>query len=225
MTVIAIDGPAASGKSSTALAVARRLGARHLDSGALYRGLTAVALELPLRAPGAILASAERRGLTLREEGGEVVPFLDGEPAEPVIRSPAVNAAVSEVSAMPEVRDWVNARLREAAARAGLVVLDGRDIGTAVFPEAPVKVFLTATPEARARRRLAQRRDAAAEADVAREAASLAERDWKDSHRAVAPLRQADDAVLLDTTHLSFEQQVTAIADLARQRLKLIADS
>lgn len=225
MTVIAIDGPSASGKSSTALAVARRLGARHLDSGALYRGLTAVALELPLRVPAAILASAERRGLTLREEGGGVVPFLDGEPAEPVIRSAAVNAAVSEVSAMPEVRDWVNARLREAAGRAGLVVLDGRDIGTAVFPEAPVKVFLTATPEARARRRLAQRGGAVAEADVPREAAILAERDWKDSHRPVAPLRQADDAVLLDTTYLSFEQQVAAITDLARQRLKLIADS
>lgn len=225
MTVIAIDGPSASGKSSTALEVARRLGAHHLDSGALYRGLTAVALDLPLRAPAAILGSAERRGLALRGEGGEVVPFLDGHRAEPLIRSPAVNGAVSEVSAMPAIRDWVNDRLREAAARSPLVVLDGRDIGTAVFPEAPVKIFLTATPEARARRRLAQRGEEASDADVAREAALLAERDWKDSHRPVAPLRQAADAVLLDTTHLSFDQQVAAIVDLARSRLKLIADS
>jgi len=219
VTVIAIDGPAASGKSTTALAVARRLGARHLDSGALYRGLTAVALDLPRPSPLAILAAADQRGLQLREAGGEVVPFLDGQRAEPLLRLPAVNALVSEVSAMPEVRDWVNRRLREAAAREGLVVLDGRDIGTAVFPEAPVKVFLTATPEARARRRLAQRGEVASQSELAREAATLADRDWKDSHRPVAPLRQAEDAVLLDTTHLSFEQQVSTIADLARLRL------
>ncbi|NOT06940.1 MAG: AAA family ATPase, partial [Gemmatimonadales bacterium] len=155
--VIAIDGPAASGKSSTAAAVAKELGAVHLDSGALYRGLTAVALTMNPRSAEAILRSAEARDLELREIGEDVVPFLDGLAAEPLIRGAEVNALVSDVSAMPLLREWVNARLRAAARSGRLFVLDGRDIGTAVFPNAPVKIFLTATPEARARRRLIQR--------------------------------------------------------------------
>src|ERR1044071_3188430 len=152
--VIAIDGPAASGKTTTAAAVARVLGLTHLDSGAVYRALTAVARELSDRSAAAIVRSAEARGLGLRQAGGGLVPFLDGQDAESRIRTPEVTALVSDVSALPEVRAWVNARLRDAvAAGAGRpIVLDGRDIGTAVFPEAPVKIFLTATPEARARR-------------------------------------------------------------------------
>lgn len=217
--IIAIDGPAASGKSTTAAAVARVLGMSHLDSGALYRGLTAVALDLPDRAPEAIVRSAEARGLGFREAGGELVPFLDGQDAGPRIRTAPVTALVSEVSAMPALRAWVNARLREAAARGAPLVLDGRDIGTAVFPDAPVKVYLTATAEARARRRLLQRGQTPAPADLAREAALLAERDRQDSGRAVAPLRRAEDAVLIDTTALGFEEQVGEIVRLVRRRL------
>ena len=219
--VIAIDGPAASGKTTTAAAVARILRLTHLDSGAVYRGLTAVALELTDRSAAAIVRSAEARGLVLRQAGGGLVPFLDGQDAESRIRTPEVTALVSDVSAMPEIRAWVNARLRDAVA-AGVgrpVVLDGRDIGTAVFPEAPVKIFLTATPEARARRRLLQRGAPSGPGDVAREAALLAERDRRDSTRPVAPLRRAEDAVLLDTTTLSFEEQVGEIVRLVRLRL------
>src|ERR1044071_6885967 len=209
LPVIAIDGPAASGKTSTPSAGAKMLGVAHLDSGALYRGLTVVALDLADRSPEAIVRSAEARGLVLREAGDDLVPFLDGEEAESRIRTPEVNALVSDVSALAPVRVWVNARLREAvgAGRGRPVVLDGRDIGTAVFPDAPVKVFLTATPEARARRRLLQRGAPSGPGDVAREAALLAERDRRDSTRPVAPLRRAEDAVLLDTTTLSFEEQ------------------
>ena len=217
--VIAIDGPAASGKSSTAAAVARELGAQHLDSGALYRALTALALEQESADPAALLRAADARGLELREAGGALVPFLAGRDAEPLLRSTAVNARVSEVSAWPQVRDWVNARLRQAAAGADVLVLDGRDIGTAVFPAAPVKVFLTATPAARARRRLLQRGETPDADQVAREAARLAERDALDSARPVAPLRQAPDAVLLDTTALDFAGQVGEIVRLARGRL------
>src|ERR1044071_3530220 len=146
--VIAIDGPAASGKTTTAAAVARILRLTHLDSGAVYRGLTAVALELTDRSPEAIVRIAQARELVLREAGGELVPFLDGQDAEPRIRTKEVNAMVSDVSAMPAVRTWVNSRLREAVQSRGdrPVVLDGRDIGTEVFPDAPVKIFLTATP-------------------------------------------------------------------------------
>jgi cytidylate kinase len=225
--VIAIDGPAASGKSTTAAAVARVLGVTHLDSGALYRGLTAVALGLSDRSPAAIVRSAEARGLGFRKAGGELVPFLDGQDAGPRIRTAEVTTLVSDVSALPALRDWVNARLREAAANEGALVLDGRDIGTAVFPDAPVKVFLTATPEARARRRLLQRGETPGPGDLAREAALLAERDRRDSSRPVAPLRRAGDAVLLDTTAMGFEEQVGEIVRLVRQRLPQlpIADS
>lgn len=217
--VVAIDGPAASGKSTTAAAVARELLATHLDSGALYRGLTAVALALPQRDALSILDAAESRGLSLLQVGDEIIPYLDGRPADDRIRSEEVTGLVSEVSALPEIRAWVNARLRQAAQSDRLLIMDGRDIGTAVFPDAPVKVFLTATPEARARRRLLQRGDRPTRGQIAAEAARLAERDRKDASRAVAPLRRAEDAVALDTTGLSFEEQVGEIVRLVRTRL------
>lgn len=217
--VIAIDGPAASGKSSTAGAVARAIGAHHLDSGALYRGLTRVALDLGSRDPAAIAAEAARRGLDLHHDGREFVPYLDGRPAEALIRSEAVTAVVSDVAAVGPLRDWVNNRLRAAASDDWVLVLDGRDIGTVVFPEALLKVFLTATPEARARRRLTQRGEPADPATVAVEAARLAARDAQDASRAVAPLRQAPDARLIDTTALSFQEQVALIVGLARKAL------
>lgn len=214
--VIAIDGPAASGKSSTASAVARRIGAYHLDSGALYRGLTAVALDAGTDDPDEVIAAAEQRGLALVRDGIEIVPVLDGRAAEPVIRSAAVTGHVSAIAALGPLRDWVNHRLRAVADGGHLLVLDGRDIGTAVFPEAPLKFFLTATPEARARRRLRQRGAAPDSLALQQEAEALAARDAFDSERAVAPLRQADDAVLLDTTDLSFDDQVARIVAAAR---------
>jgi cytidylate kinase len=228
VSVIAIDGPAASGKSSTAEAVARVLKAFHLDSGALYRALTVVDLESGSPSVGELLRQAEARGLGLERDGDGIVPMLDGRPAESRLRTEAVNAKVSAVSSVPEVREWVNRRLREAAHRTEspgnsrpLLVLDGRDIGTVVFPDAPLKVFLTATPEARARRRLLQRGHPIDAERLSRESADLAERDRQDRARAVAPLRQAPDAIVLDTTDMAFERQVSEIADLARKRLSL----
>lgn len=224
--VIAIDGPSASGKSSTAAAVARALGVPHLDSGALYRGLALVALESAIAArttasaipPEEILAAAERRRLELRPDRASFGVQLDGVDAEPRIRTPEVTGAVSPISAIPALRDWVNVQLRQAAAVAGSVVVDGRDIGTVVFPEAGLKVFLTAAPEVRARRRSTQWGRPVDEATVARESAALEARDRADSTRAVAPLRQAADALLLDTTGLDFEQQVAWIVSRARER-------
>jgi cytidylate kinase len=222
--VIAIDGPAASGKSSTALAVARALGFAHLDSGALYRGVTLVAIRDCDAEPGgpldsqAILRAAERRGLRLHYDGTTFAVYLEGEPADAEIRSPEVTALVSAVSALPEVREWVNERLR-ALARAGLsLVVDGRDIGTVVFPEADLKVFLTASPRTRAARRLTQRGLPAPPDQLERETSSLAARDEADSRRAVAPLRMAADAIPLDGTDLTFERQVDRIVELARSR-------
>lgn len=224
--VIAIDGPSASGKSSTAAAVARTLGVPHIDSGALYRGLALVALESAAAAgitaaavpPGEVLAAAERRHLELRLEQGSFSVHLDGADAERRIRTPEVTGAVSPVSALPALREWVNARLRRAAAEAGGAVVDGRDIGTVVFPGAVLKVFLTATSDARARRRSAQWGRPVDETTVARESAALEARDRADSTRAVAPLRQAADALPLDTTGLDFEHQVEWIVARARER-------
>jgi cytidylate kinase len=217
--VIAIDGPSASGKSSTAGGVARAIGAVHLDSGALYRALTAVAGDLPERTAGAVVRVAEARDLELREVGGELVPFLDGRDAEHLLRTPEVTALVSEVSALPGVRDWVNARIRAAARSDRTLVIDGRDIGTVVFPRAPVKIFLTASAEVRARRRLLQRGQEPDPGRIKREAARLMERDRLDSTRAVAPLSSAPDAVLLDTTGLDFDEQIGRIVRVVRERL------
>jgi cytidylate kinase len=215
--VVAIDGPAASGKSSTAAAVARRLGLVHVDSGALYRGVTRVALDLgPGLDPDPILAAAEARGLGLRLREHDTEVVLDGREAEDRIRGADVTAAVSAVSALPAVRQWVNARLRALTLTGRVLVVDGRDIGTAVFPDALVKVFLVAAPEVRARRRLDQRGEPAGPGPVQEEAARIARRDQADSTRVVAPLRPADDAVRLDTSDLSFAGQVDRIVALVR---------
>jgi len=230
--VIAIDGPAASGKSSTASLVARRLGWAHLDSGALYRAITLGALDnLGEREAGSgspwsaqqIVALAEDLPVRLVLVDDVFRPEVAGVDVAQAIRSERVTQRVSEIAAIPEVRHWVNVQQREAVqAHSRGVVVDGRDIGTVVFPDAPLKVFLTASPEERARRRLAEReggRGGSGEAEVRREAEALAARDRADSTRAVAPLKAAADAVLLDTTRLSLEQQVQAVVALARTRL------
>jgi cytidylate kinase len=217
--VIAIDGPAASGKSSTANEVARRLGFLHVDSGALYRALTLVALDLGEGATAEqILKAAELRDVRIRVEGLRLWVLMEGADAEPRIRSPEVTALVSPVSAMPVIREWVNAHLRQLAVNGASLVLDGRDIGTAVFPDAPIKVFLDASPETRARRRLEQNGRPTDPEALAREAERIAARDQADSGRAVAPLVAAPDAIHIDTGALTFEEQVHRIVDLVRNR-------
>jgi len=226
--VVAIDGPAASGKSSTARAVAEALRFAHLDSGSLYRGVTLVGIreaarrgrssDDPLEVVGAeaILRAAEDRGLMLQPDGAGFAAYLEGEPVDAEIRGAEVTARVSAVSAVPVVREWINSRLR-AMVRAGRdVVVDGRDIGTVVFPDAELKIFLTASPEARAGRRLTQRGGAMDAGGVEAETAALAARDAADSTRAVAPLVAAPDAVPLDTTAMTFSDQVRFIVELAR---------
>ena len=226
--VVAIDGPSASGKSSTARAVAEALGFAHLDSGSLYRGVTLAALREAIRRgldaerilaalnPETILRTAEDRGLMLQSDGVGFSAYLEGEPAEEALRSFEVTAQVSGVAAIPVVREWVNSRLR-AMVRAGQdVVVDGRDIGTVVFPDADLKIFLTASPEARAGRRISQRGMAIDPDHLDRETAALAARDHADSTRSVAPLRPAEDAILLDTTSMDFDEQVRFIVDRAR---------
>ena len=226
--VVAIDGPSASGKSSTARAVAQALGFAHLDSGSLYRGVTLVALREGARRglpageaigglnPETVLRAAEDRGLMLQSDGTGYAAYLDGEPVEDALRSAEVTACVSAIAAIPVVREWVNTRLR-AMVRAGQdVVVDGRDIGTVVFPDADLKIFLTASAEARAGRRITQRGREVGPGDLDAETQALAARDHADSTREIAPLRPAPDAVHLDTTTLDFAEQVRFIVDRAR---------
>ena len=215
--VVAIDGPAASGKSSTANEVARRLGFLHVDSGALYRALTLVALDLGDDATAEqIIRAAELRDVRIRVEGQRLWVLMEGADAEPRIRSPEVTALVSPVSAMPPIREWVNKRLRDLAKNGASLVLDGRDIGTAVFPDATIKVFLDASAETRAKRRLEQHGRATDPAALAAETARIAARDHADSTRAIAPLRAADDAIHIDNGSLTFEEQVDRIVSLVR---------
>jgi cytidylate kinase len=220
--IIAIDGPAGSGKSTTARAVAERLGFHHLDSGAFYRALTWAAMRHGHAVEHwAMLRPEQLDALGVRSEpaGRGFRMLVDGADVSDAIRQQDVTANVSAMARVPAVRDWLLDTLR-AAARGTDLVADGRDIGTVVFPDAELKVFLVADPRARAERRLRQLKQGTAAEEVEAEMQRIAERDRIDETREVAPLRPAADAVVIDTTELSFEQQVGAIIDEAQRRLQ-----
>lgn len=221
--VVAIDGPAGSGKSTTARAVAAALGFLHLDSGALYRAVTLLALDLPgppdAWQPERLVALAREKQVAMvrRSPAGHGEVTIGGVSAGDRLRNEAVTREVSRVAAMGPVREFVNRILREQAGEGG-VVLDGRDIGTAVFPDAEVKVFLVADAAERARRRLLERGRTPDAGGLRAETDALTRRDEYDSRREVAPLARAPDAVLLDTTRLSVDEQVRAVVELVRRR-------
>jgi cytidylate kinase len=215
--IIAIDGPAASGKSTTARAVADHLGFIYLDTGAMYRTLALSALRYAEEGWDEPVAQVLRESEVdvAYADNGEMRIFLDGEDVSEAIRESEVGTMASRISARADIRDKMVALQREIgrAAEPGAVV-DGRDIGTVVFPDAPVKVFLTAELEERARRRQRELQRKGQEASLAAVRKEVEARDRADRERAVAPLRRADDAVVVDTTHLNVEQQVQAIVDL-----------
>jgi cytidylate kinase len=221
--VVTIDGPAGSGKSTTAREVARRLGFRHLDSGALYRALTFALIE-SARPPETWteLTEDDLRALGVRvtaTDGGFEIR-LGGRPLDAELRSERVTAYVSPLARLPAVRASLIDLQREAG-REGRLVADGRDMGTVVFPDAEVKVFLQADLQERARRRILERAGRPGSGpEIAREAAEIAARDKRDSEREMSPLRRPDDAVDLDTTRLSFEEQVRAVVQLVRARTR-----
>lgn len=214
-SVIAIDGPAASGKSSTAQMVAEKLGFLHVDSGSLYRAATAAVLRQEKDAARwterSVLAAA--RPVELRAARTSFYPVLDGRAIEDEIRGPDVTRNVSRVAQMPQVREWVNAKVREAAASTNVVV-DGRDMGTVVFPDADLKIFLVAEPRERALRRLRQRGTPTSEQLLDDETIRIRERDERDAKQTVP----AEDAVTIDTTGLTQAEQVEQIVGLFRQR-------
>lgn len=218
---IAIDGPSGAGKSTIAKQVARELSFVYLDTGALYR---AIGLYF-LRQGSSPSSDAQVEGkldaieiaLSYDEQGEQHI-HLCGEDVSDAIRTNEASMAASRVSAIPMVRAHLLAMQREIAARQN-VIMDGRDIGTVVLPHADVKIFLTATPEERTARRLYQLKEKGIQADYDQLLQEIKQRDFNDSNRAVAPLKPADDAVVLDTTGSTFEQAVQLILTVIREKL------
>ena len=216
---VAIDGPSGAGKSTLARSAAARLGYLYVDTGAIYRTIGCAAARRGID-PGdqaavvAMLPDLSIR-LTYGEDGLQHMA-LNGEDVTGEIRLPEISRYASQVSAYPEVRAYLLEMQRQLA-REHSVIMDGRDIGTVVLPDAEVKVFLTASAEERARRRmleLEQRGTPEPYEDILR---AIEERDWNDTHRAAAPLRRAEDAVVLDTTDLDFAQSEEALLDIIRK--------
>lgn len=222
--IIAVDGFSSCGKSTFAKAIAARLGYIFIDTGAMYRAVTLYALEHGAIRSGivdeeAVVKLLDRISITFRfnPERGASDIYVNGDLVEGKIRTIEVSNCVSRVSAIPEVRRKLVAMQQEMGRRRG-VVMDGRDIGTVVLPDAAVKIFLTASPEERARRRCRELEQRGTPEAYEKVLAEMRQRDYDDSHRAAAPLRQAEDAVLLDTTELDFDGSRQALLKIIRER-------
>jgi cytidylate kinase len=216
-TVVAIDGPAGAGKSSTAKALAARLGFRHVDTGAMYRVVGVLAHEAGIALDDDAALARLVDGIVFDEAGERIV--VAGRDLTRAIRAADAGDLASKVSTRPVVRARLVA-LQRRFADGGPVVMEGRDIGTVVFPDATVKVFLTADPQERARRRATEMRERGEVVDEAALAAGISERDRRDSERAAAPLRPAEGAVVVDTTHLDLITVVERLAALVAPHLE-----
>lgn len=220
---IAIDGPSGAGKSTLSKAIAKELNFLYVDTGAIYRtvGLAALRRDISPADEEAVLALLPSLVITTAYgEDGLQHMYLQGEDVTEAIRQHAVSDAASQVSAIPGVRDYLLAMQRRFATEHD-VVMDGRDIGTVVLPQADVKVFLTAEPRDRAQRRYAELLARGQQADFDTILADVEARDYRDSHRSAAPLKQAEDAALLDTTGLSFEESRNRLLSLIKEKLAL----
>lgn len=221
MIRIAIDGPGGAGKSSVAKAVGKELGIIYVDTGALYRSIGLFMLKngISPKDTDAVIRHLDAFTLELKFIDGKQVILLNGEDVKDTIRTPEVSMAASAVSAIPEVREYLLNMQRDTA-RKNSVIMDGRDIGTVILPDAEVKIFLTASPEARAKRRYDELIAKGADVKYENVYAEMVERDKNDSTREIAPCKQADDAVLLDNSDLTAEQTVDAVIEIINKKTK-----
>ena len=219
MISIAIDGPAGAGKSSICRRLAEELHYLHVDTGAIYRavGLYMLRRHKNPADPAEVLPLLPQVKIDLQFAEGEQRILLNGEDVSEAIRLPEASAAASAVSALPEVRAYLLEQQRSLA-RQHDVIMDGRDIGTVVLPHATVKIYLTASPEARARRRMDQLREKGDQTPFEAILKEVNARDYQDMNRALTPLRQAEDAILLDSSDLNFEETVSAILALVGEK-------
>ena len=214
MINIAIDGPAGAGKSSVAKAVAAKLGFIYVDTGALYRSIGVNALRHGIKTDDAeaVIALLPETKVELRYIDGAQRVFLNGEDVSEAIRMPEASMAASNVSAIPAIRTFL-LDLQRDMARNNNVIMDGRDIGTVILPDAQYKFFLTASAEVRADRRFKELKEKGIDVDYNALLEEIIQRDYNDSHRETAPLRQADDAILIDSSNMTLEESINAIAD------------
>lgn len=212
---VAIDGPAGAGKSTIAKLVAKEKGYVYVDTGAMYRGLAIHFLENGIEAEetGKIVEACKDADVTIRYEDGQQQVYLNGKNITAKLREEVVGNMASKSSAIPEVRAKL-LELQRVLARREDVIMDGRDIGTCVLPDADVKVFLTASVETRAKRRYDELVEKGVPCNLEEIARDIAERDERDSTREIAPLKQAEDAVLVDSSHMTIEEVVAAIVKL-----------
>lgn len=220
MVSIAIDGPSGAGKSTLAKRLAKELGYIYVDTGAMYRsiGLYALRQGVDPKNADAVQALLPDIQLDIRLQDGSQHVYLNGEDVSTDIRAEAVGMAASAVSAHPAVRAFLLDTQRNLA-KGQNILMDGRDIGTVVLPDATVKIFLTASPEARAERRRKELEEKGQPADFATVLADIQQRDYQDTHRAVAPLKQAEDAVLVDSSDIDFEQTFALLKKTILERI------
>lgn len=221
MISIAIDGPSGAGKSTIAKAVSKKLGFIYVDTGALYRSIGLYALQQGMDTANReqVASLLPKIEVQIRYLDGVQRVYLNGEDVSEEIRKPPVSMAASNVSAHPEVREFL-LNLQRHFAEEHNVVMDGRDIGTVVLPNADIKIFLTASSEERARRRYDELIQKGEQVQFDKIHEEIIKRDYNDSHRAIAPLKQADDAILVDTTGCALEESIQKLETLIRSRMK-----
>ena len=221
--IIAVDGYSSTGKSSLAKQIARSLGFTYLDSGALYRGVTLFAQREGYISPDNTVSDSLQAALDSLQlffgEGNHC--YMGGEDVEEQIRSMSVSSQVSPIAAVPYVREWVDCRLHSLSS-SGRVVMDGRDIGTTVVPNAEVKIFMTASDSVRAQRRYDELVAKGQKADLAEVLENLRQRDWIDSHRETSPLRRAEDAFVLDNSEMTMEEELCWVRGLLQGKFGIL---
>ncbi len=219
--IIAIDGPAGSGKTTTAKALAQQLGFVYVDTGAMYRAVAYAARQrsIDMTDEAQVCAFIQSVEIAIQRVDGSQVTLLHGENVEPYIRTPEMSMLASKISAVPCVRDTMVKMQREVGYSSNGAVLEGRDIGTVVFPDSPCKIFLIASPETRAIRRQKQLAESGTNVELETLIKEIAERDANDANRKHSPLRKAPDAIEVETTNTTIDEQVSMILTLVKKRM------